>query len=75
MEFIMFIADAAEIEYDAGLEDADPALSNAAVNRALTRFRKEAAKSKDTDEDIVEEQSEVQEEEEEPLKGLMSRRN
>ena len=74
MEFIMFIADAAEIEYDAGLEDADPSLSNAAVNRALTRFRKEAAKSKDTDESIVEEQSEVQEEEE-PLKGLMSRRN
>lgn len=69
----MFIADADGIEYDTGLEDKDPALSNAAVNRALTRFRKEAAKSKDTDEDIVEEQSEAPEEE--PLKGLMSRRN
>lgn len=69
MEFIMFMADAEGIDYDTGLEEENEALSEAAVSRALTRFRKEAR-----DNEKAEPEAPEVEAEEEPAKGLMSRR-
>ena len=73
MEFIMFMAEAEGIDYLTGLEEDDQQLEQAAVNRALTRFRKEADSKTEEEEDTVEQPQDTVSEEE-PTSGLMSRR-
>lgn len=71
MEFIMFMADAKGIEYLTGLEDDGQELSQAAINAALTKFRKESEANANASDD---EEPTEEEPTEEPTGGLMSRR-
>jgi hypothetical protein len=71
MEFIMFMADAKGIDYLTGLEDDGQELSQAAINTALTKFRKESEANANASDD---EEPAKEEPTEEPTGGLMSRR-
>jgi len=71
VEFMMLIADGADIEYKTGLEDTKEP-SKAAINRAVLKFKQEQAEQESEPETPVE-VAEVSVKEE-PV-GLMARRN
>jgi|TARA_B100001094_G_C18190396_1_gene806802 hypothetical protein len=81
VEFMMFIADTADIEYNTGLEE-EEGPSKAAINRALGKFKKEKAeqeKEKPDDMAAVMSMRVEQQQQEEPVAeekpmGLMARR-
>jgi hypothetical protein len=78
MEFMMFIADTADIEYNTGLEE-EEGPSEALVNRALSKFKKEKAEQEKTQPEEMVEMMPMEAQEEEPTAeekpvGLMARR-
>jgi hypothetical protein len=78
MEFMMFIADTADIEYNTGLEE-EEGPSQALVNRALSKFKKEKAEQEKTQPEEMVEMMPMAAQEEEPMAeekpvGLMARR-
>jgi hypothetical protein len=78
MEFMMFIADTADIEYNTGLEE-EEGPSQALVNRALSKFKKEKAEQEKTQPEEMVEMMPMEAQEEEPMAeekpvGLMARR-
>lgn len=78
MEFMMFIADTADIEYNTGLEE-EEGPSQALVNRALSKFKKEKAEQEKTQPEEMVEMMPTEAQEEEPMAeekpvGLMARR-
>lgn len=78
VEFMMFIADTADIEYNTGLEE-EGGPSQALVNRALGKFKKEKAEQEKTQPEEMVEMMPMEAQEEEPAAeekpvGLMARR-
>jgi hypothetical protein len=78
MEFMMFIADTADLEYNTGLEE-EEGPSEALVNRALSKFKKEKAEQEKTQPEEMVEMMPMEAQEEEPTAeekpvGLMARR-
>lgn len=78
VEFMMFIADTADIEYNTGLEE-EEGPSQALVNRALGKFKKEKAEQEKTQPEEMVEMMPMEAQEEEPTAeekpvGLMARR-
>ena len=68
VEFMILIADSADIEYKTGLEETDDP-SKAAINRAIVRFKKQ--KVEDSEPETIEENNVAADMK---LSGLMSRR-
>ena len=78
VEFMMFIADSAGIEYNTGLEK-EEGPSKALINRAISKFKKEKAEQEKTQPEEMVEMMPMEAQEEEPTAeekpvGLMARR-
>jgi len=78
VEFMMFIADSAGIEYNTGLEK-EEGPSKALINRAISKFKKETTKQDTVQPDEMAEEMPVETQEEKPMAeekpvGLMARR-